>query len=186
MEKITIELRPEAIKPKDLEVLRGEVSKEITIEIEEQKPPKRPIISASPLDGELLQNAYKLSQELLSAESILKISGGLVLRNIFDLAYKKIKSSIIELIKVNNRKKGNKFGAEIVIYRQLSNGMQKCRFIFDDIYESKISSALSQINSTLTVLEQADNGDYLEGLEIIIFKYNRKGAWETITTKEFE
>jgi len=176
MEKITITISPEANKTEDIAFLREESAK-IPVLVEEVKPVKHPTVSKYPLD--LLQKLPEITQELLTAESILKISGGMIMKSILSSAYQKSKVAITNLIKANNRKKGNKFGAEIVVHREILNNKQTLRFIFDGIHESKIPLAIEQVNHTLNKFEDGDDKD-LDKVEVAILNFNKQNQWKVV------
>lgn len=184
MEVVKIYINRRANDCESLDKIEEEEHLQIEVIKEEQE--KIPTISQGALDPQATGSIAEGIRVLFTAGSLIKITGGAILKIFATSAAKKVKNYVLNLIKSNDRQKGNLFGTKVLIDKVLDNGnIQTYYFICDDIVSSDLENALSQIGERIKNIHTFLDVEYLNELEKLAFKYI-EGEWKMLGGQKFE
>ncbi len=189
MPKITLEVKREANNKELLGVFDEEntVEGDASFFIEVEQVKHQPFVSRAPMGGQETEIVSQIAQ-YFSADSVVRISIEAAIGNAVWKTLGNIVKVGKEFISLNNKQKGNAWGAEVCIKHNLeSSKVQYMHFFLDGISENELSSAVSKIESKKSEMKAFLGEEYMSKIKNIGFSYDKTiGSWKLIGVEKFD
>lgn len=161
----------------------GQSESDLEVQVIKEQQEKTPTISQAPLGPELVE-AVSAIKGLFTIDSMVKIIGEVFITIFITQQYKKTKEVLLNLIRSNNRQKGNVFGTKVIIDKVLDDkSIQTYHFICDDIPTNDLEHALCLIDNRIKNINTLIDKDSLNKIKNLAFRYDQT-EWKIVSLEK--